>query len=63
MRPASVFFLSRGQSAWLGSFGNMSRLVEVLSALGIDSGRITQRKDIEPVAPAHQPEREPDGTL
>jgi len=34
MRPASVFFLSRGQAAWLGSFGNVSRLVEVISALG-----------------------------
>src|SRR5713226_10742673 len=48
MRPASVFFLSRGQSAWLGSFGNVSRLVEVLSALGIDSGQITSKREVIP---------------
>jgi len=52
MRPASVFFLSRGQSAWLGSFGNVSRLVEVISALGIGSGRITSKSEVMQTAEA-----------
>jgi len=48
--------------AWLGSFGNMSRLVKVLSALGIDPGRIRskreviQRKGCRPPARNHRQE-------